>query len=289
MRNKGVINRKQMEIEMNIATKAPTREDLAAVKSKQHATWSCGDYATVGTTVQIVGETLAEALDLRPDARVLDVAAGNGNATLAAARRYCNVVSTDYVNTLLKAGMARAEAERLTVAFRQADAEDLPFEASSFDTVMSTFGVMFTANQEAAASELLRVCRSDGKIGLANWTPDGFIGKVFRTIGRYVPPPAGVRSPLEWGTEERLKELFSDQANKIEITRKEFVFRFRSAAFWVEHWRDVYGPMHKAFQAVGDNVAALEADLIALATEVSREDSAMIVPASYAEVVVHRK
>lgn len=274
---------------MNIATQPATALDLAAVKSKQHATWSSGDYAAVGTTLQIVGESLAEALDLRPDARVLDVAAGNGNATLAAARRYCNVVSTDYVSTLLKAGMARAEAERLTVAFRQADAEDLPFEASSFDAVMSTFGVMFTANQDAAASELLRVCRSGGKIGFANWTPDGFVGQVFRTIGRYVPPPAGVRSPLEWGTSDRLNELFGDQATKIEVTQKDFVFRFRSAAYWVEHWRDVYGPVHKAFQAVGEDAPALQADLIALAHEASRDDTAMIVPARYAEVVVHRK
>lgn len=274
---------------MNIAAQPPTALDLAAVKSMQHATWSSGDYAAVGTTLQIVGETLAEAMDLRPDTRVLDVAAGNGNATLAAARRCCNVVSTDYVSTLLKAGMARAEAERLTVAFRQADAEDLPFEASSFDAVISTFGVMFTANQEAAASELLRVCRSGGKIGFANWTPDSFVGDVFRTLGRYAPPPSGVRSPLEWGTQERLNELFGGQATRIDIAFKEFVFRFRSPAFWVEHWRNVYGPTHKAFQAAGDNAPALEAELIALAKDASRDDIAMIVPARYAEVVVHRK
>lgn len=274
---------------MNIATQPATTLDLAAVKAKQHATWSSGDYAAVGTTLQIVGENLAEALDLRPDARVLDVAAGNGNATLAAARRYCNVVSTDYVSTLLKAGMARAEAERLTVAFRQADAEDLPFEASAFDAVMSTFGVMFTANQEVAASELLRVCRSGGKIGFANWTPDSFVGEVFRTIGRYVPPPAGVRSPLDWGKEDRLKELFGNKATQIDITYRDFIFRFRSAAYWVEHWRNVYGPVHKAFLAVGDDAPLLEADLIALAHAASRDDTAMIVPARYAEVIVHRK
>lgn len=273
---------------MNIATKPPSVQDLAAVKSKQHATWSSGDYASVGTTLQIVGESLAEAMDLRPDSRVLDVAAGNGNATLAAARRYCNVVSTDYVSTLLKAGTARAEAERLTVAFRQADAEDLPFEASSFDAVMSTFGVMFTANQEAASSEMLRVCRSGGKIGLANWTPDSFVADVFRTIGRYVPPPAGVRSPLEWGTQERLEELFGDQASRIEITERHFTFRLRSPKFWVEHWRAVYGPMHKAFQAVGEDAHALEAELIELAQDASRDDIAMIVPGKYAEVIIHR-
>lgn len=272
---------------MNIA--APAAADLAAVKSKQHATWSSGDYSAVGTTLQIVGETLAEALDLRPDSRVLDVAAGNGNATLAAARRFCNVVSTDYVTNWLRAGMARAEAERLTVAFREADAENLPFEAGSFDAVMSTFGVMFTANQEAAAAELLRVCRSGGRIGLANWTPTSFIADVFRTIGRHVPPPAGVRSPLEWGTRDRLHELFGANAAKIEVTPRHFTFRMRSPAYWIEHWRAVYGPMTKAFEAVGDDgAAALEADLMALGKSASRDATAMIVPAEYAEVVITR-
>lgn len=270
---------------MNVATPQTSVPDLAAVKSKQHATWSSGDYASVGTTIQIVGENLAEALDVRPDARVLDVAAGNGNATLAAARRGCNVVSTDYVPSLLRAGMARAEAERLTIAFREADAEDLPFEASSFDVVTSTFGVMFTANQEAAASEMKRVCRSGGKIGLANWTPTGFVGQVFKTIGRHVPPPAGVRSPLEWSNPDRLAELFGADA-RIDITKRDFVFRLRSPRFWVEHWRSVYGPMHKAFAAVGDSADALEADLIALAHECSRDQEAMIVPSEYAEVII---
>ncbi len=273
---------------MNIAAQTLTAPDLAAVKSKQHATWSSGDYSSVGTTIQIVGETLAESMDLRPDMRVLDVAAGNGNATLAAARRFCNVVSTDYVSSLLRAGMARAEAERLTVAFREADAEDLPFEANSFDAVMSTFGAMFTANQDAAAQELARVCRAGGKIGMANWTPDGFIGTVFKTIGQFVPPPAGVRAPLEWGTETRLEELFGNSARDIKVTRRTFTFRFRSPQFWIEHWSNVYGPMHKAFLAVGDDAPALEAELIARAKEASLDDTAMIVPATYAEVIVHR-
>ena len=272
---------------MNIATNpAP---DLAAVKTKQHATWSAGDYASVGTTLQIVGETLAESMDLRPDMRVLDVAAGNGNATLAAARRYCNVVSTDYVSSLLRAGMARAEAERLTVAFREADAEDLPFEAGSFDAVTSTFGVMFTADQDKAAAELLRVCRSGGRIGLANWTPTSFIGDVFRTIGKHVPPPAGVASPLAWGTQARLEELFGAGAARIEVTKRHFMFRLRSPEFWVEHWRNVYGPMAKAFEAVGpDGAGALEAELVALGHAASTQSSAMIIPAEYAEVIVHR-
>ncbi|WP_425046103.1 class I SAM-dependent methyltransferase [Primorskyibacter sp. S87] len=274
---------------MNVQTTPANTPDLATVKTRQQAAWSTGNYPLVGVTLQITGERLAEAMDLHPDARVLDVAAGNGNATLAAARRFCNVVSTDYVGAWLKAGMARAEAERLEVAFREADAEDLPFEDGSFDAVTSTFGVMFTANQEAAASELTRVCRSGGRIGLINWTPESFVGQLFRTIGQHVPPPAGVRSPLEWGTEKRIEELFNSSSRAIEFNRKHFTFRFRSAEHWIELWRDAYGPMNKAFEAVGESgSAALEADLASLAREHSQDDTAMIVPSEYAEIIIHR-
>ena len=268
-------------------TAAPA--DLAAVKAKQQATWSSGNYAAVGTTLQIVGETLAETMDLRPDMRVLDVAAGNGNATLAAARRYCHVVSTDYVPALLGSGMARATAEGFDVTFKEADAENLPFENGSFDAVTSTFGAMFTADQRAAASEMLRVCRKGGRIGMANWTPDSFIGDVFRTIAAHVPPPVGVRSPLQWGTPDRIQELFASGAARIEIIPRTFMFRMRSPEFWVNHWRDVYGPTHKAFQAVGPEGAdALASDLVAKARAHSLDQTAMIVPAEYVEVVVHR-
>ena len=176
-----------------------TTVDLGAVKTRQQAAWSTGDYAVVGTTLQIVGESLCEALDLRAGARVLDVAAGNGNATLAAARRWCDVTSTDYVPSLLEAGRRRAEAEGHLVTFREADAESLPFDDGAFDVVLSTFGVMFTPDQEQAARELARVCRPGGRIGLANWTPDGFVGQLFKLIGRYVPPPAGLSSPVAVG------------------------------------------------------------------------------------------
>ena len=184
--------------------------DLAAVKSRQQAAWSTGNYAVVGTTLQIVGENLCESLDLRSGSRVLDVAAGNGNATLAAARRWCDVTSTDYVSSLLESGKARAAAEGHTIQFQEADAENLPFSDASFDVVISTFGVMFTPNQEKAASELARVCKPGGRIGLANWTPESFIGQVFKTIGKYIPPAPGVKSPALWGTLPRLEELFTD-------------------------------------------------------------------------------
>jgi SAM-dependent methyltransferase len=265
--------------------------DLAAVKVRQQAAWSTGNYAVVGTTLQIVGENLCEALDLRAGSRVLDVAAGNGNATLAAARRYCDVTSTDYVSSLLDAGRARAEAEGLPVQFQEADAEALPFPDASFDVVMSTFGVMFTPNQEKAASELARVCKPGGTIGLANWTPESFIGQVFKTIGKYIPPPQGVKSPALWGTKERLAELFGERAWDIIATSREFTFRYRSPAHWVEVFRTYYGPMNKAFAALeGERQAAFMHDLAALIDSRNRSgDGTLVLPSEYLEVVIERK
>src|SRR6202049_3789688 len=208
---------------------APVQPDLAAVKTRQQGAWSSGDYAVVGTTLQIVGESLCEALDLRAGSKVLDVAAGNGNATLAAARRWCEVTSTDYVPALLERGRARAEAEGMEIEFREADAENLPFADSSFDTIISTFGVMFTPNQDKAGAELLRVCKPQGTIGLANWTPDGFIGQVFKTLGKYLPPPAGAKSPALWGTRARLGEMFDAGASSVKAQSRLFNFRYRSA------------------------------------------------------------
>jgi SAM-dependent methyltransferase len=267
-----------------------TQPDLIAVKGRQQATWSSGDYAVIGTTLQIVGETLCEAVDLRPGQLVLDVAAGNGNATLAAARRWANVTSTDYVGALLERGRARAAAERLPATFQEADAEDLPFEDSSFDVVLSIFGVMFTANQERAAQELLRVCRPGGKIGLANWTPDGFIGHVFRTIGKHVAPPAGVKPPSLWGTEQRLNELLGSGISNLSINRRFFVFRYRSAEHFLEIFRTYYGPMLKAFAALDvAGQAALAHDLTELLERFNQGGSnTLAVPSEYLEVVATR-
>ena len=268
-----------------------TQLDLAAVKSRQHATWSSGDYAVIGTTLQIVGELLCEAADLRPGQRVLDVAAGNGNATLAAARRWADVTSTDYVPALLERGRARADAEGLPVTFQEADAEALPFADGSFDVVLSVFGVMFTANQEQAASELLRVCRPGGTIGLANWTPDGFIGHVFRTIGKHVPPPAGVKPPALWGTEQRLRELFGDGIAELTITQRMFVFRYRSAQHWLGVFRTYYGPMLKAFAALDDEgQAGLAHDLADVLDRFNTGGTdTLAVPSEYLEVVATRR
>ena len=265
--------------------------DLAAVKTRQQVAWSTGNYAVVGTTLQIVGENLCEALDLRSDARVLDVAAGNGNATLAAARRWCDVTSTDYVASLLESGRARAQAEGHTIQFREADAENLPFPDASFDAVMSTFGVMFTPNQDKAASELARVCKPGGRIGLANWTPESFIGQVFKTIGTYIPPAPGVKSPALWGTKARLEELFGKTAREIRTTSREFAFRYRSPAHWIEVFRTYYGPMNKTFGALdAEKQTRFTEDLLALMETRNRSgDRTLVLPSEYLEVVIERK
>jgi SAM-dependent methyltransferase len=265
--------------------------DFSAIKARQQGAWSTGNYAEVGTTLQIVGESLCEALDLRAGSRVLDVAAGNGNATLAAARRFGDVTSTDYVPELLEAGRRRAEAEGLPIRFQEADAENLPFADSSFDVVVSTFGVMFTPDQERAAAELARVCRPGGRIGLANWTPTGFIGKLFGTIGRYVPPPSGVKPPSLWGTEARLAELFGGVASALRVERREFVFRYRSPMHWVDYFRTWYGPLNRTYAALGaEQQAAFTRDLFALMAQDNRAgDGTLVLPSEYLEVVIETR
>ena len=262
--------------------------DFNALKNRQQTAWASGDYSIIGTTLQIVGEQLAEACDLRTDERVLDVAAGNGNATLAAARRGCRVTSTDYVAALLERGAERAHAERLDVSFQVADAETLPFEDASFDVVLSTFGVMFSPDHARSASELARVCRPGGRIGLANWTPEGFIGQLFRTMGRHLPPPVGAQPPALWGTESRLHALFGERAGAIAVTRRMFNFRYRSAAHFIEVFRTWYGPIHKAFGALPpEGGAALERDLTVLIEGMNRAGTeSLIVPSEYLEVVI---
>ena len=270
---------------------APMQPDLGAVKSRQQGAWSSGDYAIVGTTLQIVGESLCEALDLRAGQKVLDVAAGNGNVSLAAARRWCEVVSTDYVPALLERGRERAAAERLALEFREADAEALAFADTSFDVVVSTFGVMFTPDHDKAAAELVRVCRPGGKIGLANWTSEGFIGQLFKTIGKHVPPPAGVKSPALWGSGARITELFGTQTTSIQLEQRNFVFRYRSAQHWIDVFKTYYGPLLKTFGALNFQAqAALTDDLFALIKRFNRSgDNTMVVPSEYLEVVLTRR
>jgi ubiquinone/menaquinone biosynthesis C-methylase UbiE len=265
--------------------------DLAALKTKQQAAWSSGDYAVVGTTLQIVGEALCEALDLRSGQKVLDVAAGNGNISLAAARRWCDVVSTDYVPSLLERSRARAAAEGLIIEFKEADAEALPFADGTFDVVVSTFGVMFTPNQDQAAAELLRVCKSDGQIGLANWTPDGFVGQMFKTLGKHLPPPAGSKSPALWGMRGRLIEMFGPAASSIKTEPRNFNFRYRSPEHFLDVFKTYYGPMVKAFAALEEaKQRALSDDLHSLIARMNEaDDGTMVVPSEYLEVVITKR
>lgn len=268
-----------------------TSLDTNALKARQQAIWASGDYAVIGTTMQIVGERLAEACDLRWDEQVLDVAAGNGNATLAAARRGCRVTSTDYVPELLKRGEERARAERLDVVFQSADAEALPFADGTFDAVLSSFGVMFAPDQAQAARELSRVCRPGGRIGLANWTPQGYVGQMFKTLGRHVPPPAGALPPSRWGDEEQLRVLFAGAFDALQVSRQLFNFRYRSAAHYLEVFRTWFGPMRTAFASLEpEAAAALERDLTELlnACNVGGPTS-LVVPSEYLEVVITRR
>ncbi|MEY2426272.1 MAG: hypothetical protein QOI61_1844 [Actinomycetota bacterium] len=264
--------------------------DFEAIKARQQVSWSSGNYAVIGTTLQLIGESLCEAVDVAAGWRVLDVAAGNGNASLAAARRGCDVVAIDYVPELLDGLRARAAAEGLVIHAETGDAEALGLPDASFDAVLSTVGVMFAPNQEQAASELVRVCRPGGRIGLANWAPSGFVGAMFRTIGKYVPPPAGIRSPMEWGTEARLTELFGDAVSSLSVVEKDFIFRYRSAQDFVTSFKAFYGPMFKAFEALDDDGRDnLAADLAALADEHNTASNGTLrIPSTYVEVVATR-
>ncbi|WP_247743983.1 MULTISPECIES: class I SAM-dependent methyltransferase [unclassified Shimia] len=270
-----------------MTTQAP---DYKAIKTKQNAAWSSGDYAKIGSTLQITGEMLAEATAPAHGATVLDVAGGNGNATLAFARRWCAVTSTDYVPALLEAGRIRAEADKLEVTFQVADAEDLPFEDGQFDISTSTFGVMFTPNQEQSAREMSRVVRAGGKIAMANWTPDSFIGHLFKTLGRHVPPPAGVQSPARWGNRDWIEAQFGPTAETIAFELKNFNFRYASPDHFIDFFRTYYGPVHKAFLAVGDAAEALETDMRATIAQFNvATDGSMIVPSEYAEIVITKR
>ncbi|UIJ70428.1 class I SAM-dependent methyltransferase [Aurantimonas sp. HBX-1] len=274
----------------SVLTETTSPPDLVALKARQQAMWAAGDYTVVGTTLQIVGERLCEAVDLRAGERVLDVAAGNGNASLAAARRFADVTSTDYVAALLDAAGRRAAADGLALDLRVADAEELPFADAAFDVVLSTFGVMFTADHHAAARELLRVVRPGGRVGLANWTPEGFIGRLFATIGKHVSPPPGAKSPAVWGTQGWIDQEFATRALRITVTRQTFVFRYRSPEHWLEVFRTWYGPLLKAFAALDEaGKVALSRDILALIDAYNTSgDGTVVVPAEYLEIVIQR-
>jgi SAM-dependent methyltransferase len=267
------------------------RPDLAVLKGRQRDTWASGDYAVIGRTLQIVGETLCEAADVRGGERVLDVAAGNGNAALAAARRWADVIAVDWVPALLERTARRAEANGLALHTREADLEALPFEDGSFDAVLSVYGAMFSPDQERTATEMLRVCRDGGRVAMANWTPDGFIGELFRVVGAHVPPPQGVESPARWGTEERLRELFPRPAAELRIAERTFTFRYRSVDHWLEVFRAYYGPMLRAFEALpAERRPDLDRDLRALLDRWNTaDDGTFVAPGAYLEVVARKR
>lgn len=261
--------------------------ELDDIKRRQQRAWAAGDYLEIGSRMVLTSELLCEAVDLRGGERVLDVATGTGNAALAAARRFCHVVGVDYVPALLDRGRTRAAAEGLEVAFEEADAEDLPFPDGSFDVVLSACGAMFAPNQERAAAEMVRVCRPGGRIGMVNWTPDGAVGALFRTIGRFVPPPPGLRSPLLWGTRERLEELFGVET-EMSTPLRSILLRYSSPEAWADHFAAYFGPLVKAFELLAtDGRQALRTDLLAVVEEFNVSlDSTLVVRADYLEVVI---
>jgi len=269
---------------------SPSPLDFEEIKRRQQRTWAAGDYGQIGVRLTLVGESLCEAVDLRSCDNVLDVAGGNGNASLAAARRFADVTCTDYVPELLEQALQRAEVDGLTILTKVADAEDLPFHDAEFDVALSTFGVMFAPNQERVASELLRVVKPGGRIGLANWTPTGFVGELFKVVGRFVPPPPSIRPAATWGTETRIVELFGPLASDIRTEKKQYVFRFLSAEHWIEVFRGYYGPITKAFEALdASGQQALHEALLELLGRFNRGGTeCLIVPSDYLEVVIRR-
>ena len=266
--------------------------DLAAVKARQQLAWASGDYHEVAARIVPIAEQLVDAADLRAGWRVLDVAAGSGNSALAAARLGCSVVGIDYVPALLERGRQRAAAEGLEVTFTDGDAEALPCLDGEYDAVVSVLGAMFAPDHQKTADELLRACRPGGTIALASWTPDGFIGQLFRTVAGHVAPPAGVPSPMLWGTEQHLRELFGDGVTTLEVRERTFTWRFVSAEALVAFFRRWYGPTVKAFAALGEDAReALMGDLVALADRSNRLDGeeGLAIPATYLEAVAVRR
>jgi SAM-dependent methyltransferase len=260
--------------------------DIATVKQKQQAAWASGDYAAVGARLLITSELLCEAVDLRAGERVLDVACGSGNATLAAARRFCPAVGVDYVPSLLDRARRRAEAEGLDATFQHGDAEDLPFPDESFDVALSVCGAMFAPDQEQAASELFRVLRPGGRVGMVNWTPDSYVGELFRAIGRHIPPAPGLKPPTLWGSEDRLRELFGPDA-KVAAPRRQFLWRFPSPEHEVEFFATYYGPTNRAVAALGDRGDDLKADMLDVARRFNvSDDDTLVLRMDYLEAVI---
>ncbi len=274
-----------------MTTQPTSQPDFTAIKARQRQTWASGDYALLGQALTVMCENLCEAVDLHAGREVLDVATGSGNTVIAAARRWCDVTGIDYVPALLERARERAAAERLSITFLEADAEQLPFPDACFDVVLSSVGVMFAPNQEQAARELLRVCRSGGKIGLASWTPGGLFGHIARTIAAYVPPPAGVKPAALWGTEERVRELFGEGVVSLGATKRNFMNRFRSVQHWMDLFGAYFGPIVTALRALDSaGQERFTRDLMAGIEQANQaSDGTLVAPMEYLEVIAVRR
>jgi SAM-dependent methyltransferase len=275
-----------------MSTSEAPAPDLAAIKERQQQTWASGDFHVVAARIVLIAEQLVDTADLHAGWRVLDVATGSGNAAIAAARLGTSVVGVDYVPSLLERGRQRAEAEGLEVEFLDGDAEALPFPDASFDAVLSVFGSMFAPDHRKAAAELLRVTRPGGTIALVGWTPEGFIGDLFRTTAKHVPPPAGLQSPMLWATEDHLRTLLGEGISSLEVEEHTFTWRFEKAEDFVDFFRRWYGPTLKAFAALDESgQSALEADLVELARRWDRldADGAIAIPSAYTEAVAIKR
>jgi SAM-dependent methyltransferase len=269
----------------------PDAPDFAAATAAQQRTWSQGDFSMVAAMIYNVAEQLAEALEILPDERVLDVACGSGNGAIAAARRnWGNSVGCDFVPALLERGRERAAAEGLAVEFVEADAQDLPFEDASFDVAMSIFGAMFAPDQEKTARELLRVVKPGGRIGMANWTPDGGLSKLFSTLAKYTGgPPPGTVPPVLWGSEDHVRGLFGEGISELRVERRVSRQVFRSADHYLEFFGTYFGPLKTAFDKVGpEGAPALEADLGAHLEEINTNERALVLEPEYLQIVAVR-
>lgn len=264
--------------------------DYQAISKRQQMTWATGDFNVISRLTMPMSEELVRAVDPHAGQRVLDVACGTGNAALVAGRRYCEVTGIDYVPALIERARKRAKAEGMDIDFRVGDAQALPFPDASFDLVLSAIGVMFAPDQERAASELLRVCRSGGTIGLASWMPEGFGGDFFAAHARHVPLPPGVKSPTRWGTDAGLDELLGAVARSVRSERRSFFAYYHSAAHAVEVHRTYFGPTIRAFETVGeDNQESLRRDIEEVFRRYNRAaDGTAIVEYQYLQTIATR-
>ena len=267
-----------------------TTPDYSAITERQQSVWSKGDFGRFGAILVLHGELLAESVDIHPGEKVLDVGGGTGGASLAAARRFADVLCTDFVPDLIEQAKQRAEAEGLPLKTQVADAQNLPFEDGSFDVVISTFGAMFAPDQQRVADELVRVCRPGGRIGMANWAPGSMMHEVFAATGKHVPPPPGVQPVFNWGNEDKVRELFGDRVTSLEFIRRDMVWRFHSPEHMLEFFRDWYGPTQAAFDALDDDgKQALGEDLVAVYSKHNRaDDGTLVAPSAYVEVIARK-